>query len=671
MDSLKHEDPKTAWHALSTHAVLERLSTDAQRGLTAADIAKRTAQFGRNELNPPPPISPLKLLFEQFTDFIVLVLIAAAIISGGIAIYARTFEDLINPIAILAIVVLNAFLGFFQEYRAERALAALRQLSAPNARVIRDSEPQTIPAAELVPGDLIELTSGDIVPADARVIHSVHLRLDESALTGESAPVEKFSHVTLEEDTPLDARCNIVHAGTIVVYGRGRAVVVATAMQTQLGKIARLVSEIKEEETPLQQRLDKVGQWLVYVSLAIVAIIFPIGLLRGNSPLDMFLIAVSLAVAAVPEGLAAVVTIALALGLRRMIRRNALIRKLPAVETLGAATVICTDKTGTLTESEMTVREFALADRRITVTGEGFSRRGDFRDNSHIISPEEDYALRMALITGALCNSSRLVEKKVAGDEKESGKQMDSRGEYRVVGDPTEGALLVAAAKARLLPEELAAEFRFIAEFPFDPVRKRMSVIYSQRGEDPDSEQLYAFAKGAPDLMLPLCTRVLWHEMVQPLDEAARLRMRVDIQPVLPDTPDNQFRRLVRCDVAADHGLCELNAQLHFQHRHGRADGGSKGAQFSESLTVGNADGAADFDHGPVGWLRGDPGTVQQEQEWRGRTVQDRHFRAIQLDQRVVNPCAGQGGHDMLDCADPGRGPAEADAKGERPEPGG
>ncbi len=506
---------ENAWHALTLDEMLARLNANVHNGLSASEASLRLIQYGRNELRPPAPISPLKLLFEQFTDFIVLVLIAAAIVSGAIAIYSNRLEDLINPIAILAIVVLNAFLGFFQEYRAERSLAALKQLAAPNARVIRDGEPRRIPAADLAPGDLVELHSGDIVPADARVVQSVHLRLDESTLTGESNPVEKSALPKLDAETPVDARENMLHAGTIVLYGRGRAVVTDTGMQTQLGRIARLVSEIKEEETPLQQRLDKVGQLLVYISLAIVAIIFPLGLLRGNSPLDMLLIAVSLAVAAVPEGLAAVVTIALALGLRRMIRRNALIRRLPAVETLGAATVICSDKTGTLTESEMTVREMAFADRLITVTGEGYTRRGEFREdhngapqNSNIASPKDDDALRLALTIGALCNASRLVE------------QPDER--FRVIGDPTEGALLVTAEKARLSPEELAGEFRFVAEYPFDPVRKRMSSVYARHEEDASDvadEQLYTFVKGAPDLILPLCTRVFRNHRVQDLDE--------------------------------------------------------------------------------------------------------------------------------------------------------
>lgn len=505
------------WHALTVSQTVERLDTDLQNGLSGQQAAKRAEQYGRNELHPPPPISPLRLLLEQFTDFIVLVLVAAAIISGLLAILSHRFDELINPAAILAIVVLNGLLGFFQEFRAERALAALRRLSAPNARAIRDGKEARIPAAELVPGDVVELKAGDIIPADARVTQSVHLRLDESALTGESVPVEKSAQAEVDAKASIDARMTLVHAGTVAVYGRGRGIVTATGMQTELGQIAKMVAEIKEDETPLQLRLNQVGRFLVYISLAIVAIIFPIGILRGNSPLEMLLVAVSLAVAAVPEGLAAVVTIALALGLRRMVRRNVLVRRLPAVETLGAATVICTDKTGTLTESEMTVRELVLKDRIITVTGEGYAPTGEFREGGSgqetpIISPQEDHALRLACTVGALCNSSRLV------------KQEDGR--TRVIGDPTEGALLVVAAKARLTPEDYASEFRFVAEYPFDPVRKRMSVVYAPLGDPGDGQgddTYYAFVKGAPDVILPLCSRVQQDEMTHVLDEAYRV----------------------------------------------------------------------------------------------------------------------------------------------------
>lgn len=516
MSSRERIENRVPWHALTVQETTERLHTNLQKGLSSAEAARRGAKYGRNELRPPPPVSPLKLLLEQFTDFIVLVLIAAALISGALAILSHKTDDLINPIAILAIVALNALLGFFQEFRAERALAALKQLSAPNARVIREGSEERIPAAELTPGDLIELKAGDIIPADARVTQSVHLRLDESPLTGESAPVEKSVHVEVQPDAPIDARLTLVYAGTVALYGRGRGIVTEIGMQTELGQIATLVAEIREDETPLQQRLNQVGRFLVYISLAIVAIIFPIGILRGNSPLEMLLVAVSLAVAAVPEGLAAVVTIALALGLRRMIRRNVLIRRLPAVETLGAATVICTDKTGTLTKSEMTVRELVLKDRMISVTGEGYAPRGDLIErgplgDSPIVSPEEDYALRLAFTIGALCNSSRLVEQ--------------SDGRFRVTGDPTEGALLVAAAKAKLSSEVLAGEYRFVAEYPFDPVRKRMSAVLARRNEDGDgaeNEPVYAFVKGAPDVILPLCRRIQQDQMTPELDASGR-----------------------------------------------------------------------------------------------------------------------------------------------------
>ncbi|MGB8645606.1 MAG: cation-translocating P-type ATPase [Anaerolineae bacterium] len=502
-----------AWYALSTQQVAERLATDIATGLSDAQAAERVVQYGRNELHPPPPISPWALLFEQFTDFIVLVLIGAAIISAALAFWSHNYEELINPAAILAIVILNAVLGFFQEYRAERALAALRQLAAPNARVIRAGESRRIPAAELVPGDLIELVSGDIIPADARIVQSVQLRMDEAPLTGESTPVDKFAQADVAPDAPIDARVTLVHAGTVVLHGRGRAIVALTGMQTELGQIATLVAEIKEDETPLQRRLDQVGRFLVYISFAIVAIIFPIGLLRGNSVFDMLLVAVSLAVAAVPEGLAAVVTIALALGLHRMIRRNALIRRLPAVETLGAATVICTDKTGTLTEGQMMVREIALPDRMITIGGEGFSPEGQFFQDAPTallsLAPENDAALRLALTVGALCNASHLIQRE--------------DGRLRVVGDPTEGALLVAAVKGHVTPADLASEYEHIAEYPFDPVRKRMSVVCKRRSEyESGDEPYYAFVKGAPDLLFPLCTRLSAQDRVMELDAQRR-----------------------------------------------------------------------------------------------------------------------------------------------------
>ena len=489
------------WHSLTPAQVSHELDADAQKGLSASQVAQRAAQYGANQLREGKGSSPFAIFAEQFTDFIVLVLIASAIVSGFL-------QEWLNTIAIIAIVILNAILGFIQEYRAERALAALKQLSAPTAQVMRDGSLQSVASTELVPGDLILLRSGDLVPADARVIDAYILKVEEATLTGESSSVEKFPVEALDKDVAMADRVNMVHAGTIVVQGRGRAIVTSTGMQTQLGRIAGLVEQIEEEETPLQQRLDQVGRFIVYITLLIVAIIFAIGILRGDDPVKMFLVAVSLAVAAVPEGLAAVVTIALALGMRRMVKRNALIRRLPAVETLGAATVICSDKTGTLTENEITVREIVLPARTIHVTGEGFTTTGEFRENGKLVKAEDDPNLQLALTIGALCNTSEL-------------QKLDEQ-HYRVIGDPTEGALLIAAKKAGLV-DEILRTHDLLTELPFDAVRKRMTTIYEGHIEGFEEKVArVAYVKGAPDTVLPLCTRIQKRGQVVPLDETAR-----------------------------------------------------------------------------------------------------------------------------------------------------
>ncbi len=488
------------WHTLKISDVFQELETDAQRGLPSAVAQQRLTQFGFNQLSAGKTLSPLALLFEQFTDFIVLTLIAAAIVSGFL-------QEWLDAIAIIAIVILNAILGFFQEYRAERALAALKKLAAPSAQVTRDGETRTIPATDLVPGDLVLLRAGDLVPADARISDAYILKVEEATLTGESSAVEKSPIESLAEDTAVADRINMAHAGTVVVQGRGRAVITATGMQTQLGHIAGMVAEIEKDETPLQKRLDQVGKFLVYIILVVVAVVFLAGVWRGDSPVKMFLVAVSLAVAAVPEGLAAVVTIALALGMRRMVTRNALIRKLPAVETLGAATFICTDKTGTLTENAMTVREVVLPDRTISVTGEGFSAQGEFRLDSRAVNPREDPSLQLALTVGALCNTSEI--------------QPLEDQNYRVAGDPTEGALLIAAEKAGLR-EDLIGAYNFVAELPFDATRKRMSMIYERRAEGEEGVEQVAFVKGAPESVLSLCTHIQDDGRVAPLDSTTR-----------------------------------------------------------------------------------------------------------------------------------------------------
>ena len=491
------------WHNLSTQQVLQELGTDPQTGLTSTQVEKLAAQYGPNRLREGKAISPLALLLEQFTDFIVLTLIAAAIISGFLG-------EWLDATAIVAIVILNAILGFAQEYRAERALAALQQLAAPSALVTRDGETRNIPGVDLVPGDVVHLRSGDLVPADARLVDAQMLKVEEAALTGESSAVTKNPIDSLDAATGIADRVNMAHAGTVVVQGRARGIVTATGMQTHLGRIAGMVESIEEEETPLQKRLDEVGKYLVYIILLVVAIVFVAGALRGKNIVDMFLVAVSLAVAAVPEGLAAVVTIALALGMRRMVRRHALIRKLPAVETLGAATVICTDKTGTLTENEMTVRKIVLPNRVVSVTGEGFSALGEFLVNDQPIDPREDPHLQLALTIAALCNTSEL---QPAGADR-----------FRVIGDPTEGALLVAARKADL-SNDLIGSYKFVSEIPFDATRKRMTMIYERRAEEEDNGEQVALVKGAPETVLPLCDRIQTNGRVSRLDASARAEL--------------------------------------------------------------------------------------------------------------------------------------------------
>ena len=487
-------------HALSPEAVVEHWGTSAKGGLSEGLAAEKSNEFGPNRLEEIGRVSAWRQFASQFTEFIVLVLIAAAVVSG-------ILQEWMDAIAILVIVVLNAILGFVQQYRAERALEALKKMAAPLARVIRDGETRSVPAQELVPGDVIALEMGDLVPADARLLEDHLLQVDEASLTGESVPVKKRADVVLSEDAPLGDRCNMVYSSTVVTYGKGIAVVTDTGMRTELGKIAHLVQTVGREQTPLQEQLDRLGKLLVYGCLVVVAVVFGLGLWRGVPPVEMFLTAVSLAVAAIPEGLPAVVTIALALGMRRMVQRNALIRKLPSVETLGSATIICTDKTGTLTQSEMTVRDIGLLGRTIDVTGEGYDPEGDFRvDGRPIDQSEAD--LQLALKIGVLCNNASL--RRTDGD--------GSR--WRIVGDPTEGALLTAAGKAGLWRSDLELEHSMLEELPFDSNRKRMTTIW----RDSDGRST-AYVKGAPDVIVGLCTRVQDNGRVRPANDEDKERL--------------------------------------------------------------------------------------------------------------------------------------------------
>lgn len=495
------------WHTVPIAEVLQTFNTHYQNGLSSEEAAARLRQYGPNELQEPSRPGFLARLWAQLNNFLVLILIAASLISLALG-------DTIEAGAIIAIVLLNAILGVIQESRAEEALAALRKMAAPEAHVIRDGRQITIPARELVPGDIVILETGNYVPADIRLIEAVNLQIEEAALTGESVPVHKRADTVLDREIPLGDRNNTAFMSTVVTYGRGRGVVVATGMHTQIGLIAQMLQSTESELTPLQVKLDQLGKTLGWGALVICALVFLIGWLREGHPLEMFIVAISLAIAAVPEGLPAVVTISLALGMQRMIRRHALIRHLPAVETLGSTTVICSDKTGTLTQNEMTVVRLYAGQMMVTVTGEGYTPQGQFLNNGEEVDPREHPDIQLALTAAALCNDAYL----------ETSGTGDGRRVYRMIGDPTEGALVVAAAKAGLWKSTLEQELPRVAEIPFEAERKRMTTIHKvegyqakgQRGNEwlelgnpsssiGSSPQYLVFVKGAPDLVLERC----------------------------------------------------------------------------------------------------------------------------------------------------------------------
>ncbi len=506
-------------HSFTSDEVLRQLATPAETGLTAAEVARREAVYGPNELAEAPPTTFWQTLWDQFNSFVVVLLIAAALISAVLG-------DWIEAAAILAIVILNAALGVIQERRAEQALAALRKLAAPDAQVLREGHRQVIPARELVPGDIVLLEAGNFVPADVRLLEAINLRIEEAALTGESVPVQKDASSQLQDDVPIGDRKNTAFMGTVVSYGRGRGVVVSTGMRTQIGRIAALLQSVQEEPTPLQRRLDQLGRTLGWAALFICGLVFVVGWLRGTDPLEMFLIAVSLAIAAVPEGLPAVVTISLAIGMREMIKRHALIRRLASVETLGSATVIGSDKTGTLTQNEMTVTRLWVGGRFFEVTGTGYDPHGEFLLDGRPVNLVDYPAALTALWVAALNNDADL---EITGVS-------DMQQTYRVVGDPTEGALLVAALKAGASPRSLMDAYPRVQEVPFDSVRKRMATVHSVSDPDPAdispfyderAREWYVIAeKGAPDLVLELCTHYQGiDDQSLPLDEAQRMRI--------------------------------------------------------------------------------------------------------------------------------------------------
>jgi Ca2+-transporting ATPase len=486
----------TAWHHLHIDEVVGRLKTDFPAGLSTSEATRRVALYGRNVLAEARPAAAWAIFLGQFKSLIIWILVAAGFISG-------LFGEWMDCIAILAIVVLNAVIGFYQEFSAEKSISALKKMTAPRARVWRNGGPVTMAAAEIVPGDILELEAGDLVAADARLLEAASFKCVESALTGESDAVDKCAGTLDQSDIPLGDRKNMVFMGTSVAAGTARAVVVATAMQTEIGRIAKLIHEAgADEKTPLQQKLESFGRVLVWASLGIVALLFVLGLARGMPFIEMFMTSVSLAVAAIPEGLPAVVTIALALGVLRMSRRRALVRRLPAVETLGSTNVICTDKTGTLTVGEMTVRALYVAGQTFEVIGEGYDPAGEIRWEGK--ASDARHAAPLLELASVLigCNNAHLA---LEG------------GTWKVIGDPTEGAMLSAGHKAGGNKAQLEKDLPKHHEIPFDSDRKRRAVIRLM----PD-KRLRVFVNGAPDLLLERCAKIYTANGVRPITERDR-----------------------------------------------------------------------------------------------------------------------------------------------------
>jgi len=466
-------------------------------GLSSEEVQKRLEEFGPNELKKEKGKSPVRLFLEQFTDILIIILLIATALSMAIG-------EVYDAIVIIAIVMACAVLGFTQEYKAEKALEALKKMTAPTATVLRDGKEMELETRDLVPGDIILLYTGDKVAADARLIEAINMKTDEAPLTGESTPVNK-NVKPLPEETIVSDRRNTLFTGTVVVYGRGKAVVTSTGMNTEFGKIAKMVQVTEEEETPLEKRMGHVGKWIGILSVAVCAVVAIFGIYKGREILDMVLWAISLAVAAVPEALPAVVTGALAVGMYRMARENAIVRRLPAVETLGCTSVICADKTGTMTKGEMTVQRIYVNDKALKVRGVGYEPQGEFLFEDKKLDPTKEKELYILLKAATLCNDAKL--------EKEEG-------QWIVKGDPTEGALVVAAAKADLWKEEIEREEPRINEIPFSSERKRMTTMHEAYGKSK-----IAYMKGAPEIVLEKCTKVYTNGKLRKLTDGMRKQM--------------------------------------------------------------------------------------------------------------------------------------------------
>jgi Ca2+-transporting ATPase len=482
------------WHTLTREVSLERLKSTSD-GLSVAEASRRLNQFGPNEIQTSSRVSAWAILLEQFKNVLIIILLVATALSAFLG-------HGVEAIAITVIVLFAVVLGFLQEYRAERAIEALRELAAPAATVIRDGRERDVSARDLVPGDVILLATGDKVPADARLTEAVNLQTNEASLTGESAPVEKQTGPLDDEQLPIGDRTNMAYAGTLVTYGRGRAIVTATAMNTEFGKIARMLETVETGKTPLQENLDRVGKALARAAFALVLVIVAFGWLRGQPFIEMLIFGVALAVAVVPEALPAVVTISLALGVKRMVKRHALVRRLSAVETLGSTSIICSDKTGTLTKDEMTMRKCHVSGQTIEVSGTGYEPSGSFSLNGETIEQPPE-SLTLLLRAGALASDARL-------ERSEDGEK------WEVKGDPTEGALVVAAAKAGLDKAKLERLFPRVNEIPFTSETKRMTTLHNS------ADGSVAYSKGAPEFILDSCVRQLTRNGETELSKANR-----------------------------------------------------------------------------------------------------------------------------------------------------
>ena len=508
----------STWHAMQKEEVLQTLKSGST-GLSSEEVRKRLAEYGFNELKEKKRRTALQMFLEEFKDIFILLLIAATVFSIIIGYYELMqnpslgfLETYADAITIGIIVILVAIAGFVQEYRAEKAIEALKKLAAPRARVARDGKETMIPAREVVPGDILVLEAGDTVAADSRLLEAVELKTDEAVLTGESTPVNK-SLEPVKPDSPTADRRNMLFMATHTIYGRAKACVVSTGMNTEFGKIAEMVQEAEEEETPLEKKLDNFAKKIAKVVVAVCVVIFALEafdviasrVLNIEGFIQAFLSSIALAISAVPEGLPAIVTITLALSAREYAKRHAIIRKLSSAESLGATTVICSDKTGTLTKGEMTVRRMYVNNKFVEVSGVGYEPKGEFRQGDSVANPQDDNRLSLLLKIGSLCNNAKL-------DKTEKG--------WGVIGDPTEGALIVSAAKAGFEEEKLEKDFPRVAEMPFTSERKCMTTVHSF-----PSDGKVAYMKGAPEIVLEKCSHILENGDEKKLTDAKKKKV--------------------------------------------------------------------------------------------------------------------------------------------------